>query len=115
MKSNVPKTKMNKNNTSESPQEEHDLYNKFLALVKEGYDDDDFELGDIAKYGKNYYGIKFYTSDGGYLTDYFGTLEELAEDVINILNQTNSNYIQCPHCGHSQLKNSSLRHLSYNT
>ena len=80
-----------------------ELKKKLYNLIKQKYHKDDFEIRDIVEYRKNEYGIKYYTTDGGYLFDFNGTLKELSEHIVGELLYTEKNYYECNFCGNKVL------------
>lgn len=74
------------------------LEEKLYNLIAKKYKKNDFEIRDLVKYDNHCYGIKFYTTDGGYLFDFNGNLKELSECIIDTLKETERNLIVCPFC-----------------
>lgn len=83
-------------------------YEKLYELISKKYKYDDYDISGFVKYDKNYYGIKLYTTDGGYLFDFQGTLNELVDNIVSILDKTNRNFITCPFCSHKTLQKEAI-------
>ncbi len=80
------------------------LHDKLVSLIDAKYEDGDYDIADFVVYSKNNFGIKFYSPNGGYLFDFEGSLEELADELIGILEESNKDFIDCPFCGNRELR-----------
>ena len=70
------------------------LLDKLLTL----YPNADIDLIEFCMYYKNCYGIKIHINEKSYLFEFDGTLDELVKEIELLIEESETNLIECPFC-----------------